>query len=83
MIDGPLSDVKSGYWWARSELPSKMLEEHGVLVDGNKIVAIGWSTGGHLAMSLAWTTRETGMPPPNAILSFYAPIDFQNQGESQ
>ena len=83
MIDGPLSDVKSGYCWARSELPSRLLAEHGVSVDSEKIVAIGWSTGGHLAMSLAWTTRDEGIPSPDAILSFYAPIDFQGQGKSR
>ncbi|KAL8704355.1 MAG: hypothetical protein Q9201_002480 [Fulgogasparrea decipioides] len=81
MIDGPLNDVKSGYCWARSQLPAKILAEHGILVDGQRIVAIGWSTGGHLAMSLAWTTKDADVPPPNAILSFYAPIDFHSQRE--
>ncbi|KAK4244346.1 BcPKS16, polyketide synthase [Corynascus novoguineensis] len=40
------------------------------------IVVVGWSTGGHLAMSIGWAAEDAGIPPPTAVLSFYAPYDF-------
>ncbi|KAG9235756.1 hypothetical protein BJ875DRAFT_421478 [Amylocarpus encephaloides] len=76
MIDGPMTDVSDGYAWARNQLPSLLLK-YGIIVDSERIVAVGWSTGGHLAMTLGWTTRDAGIPPPLAILSFYAPVDFE------
>lgn len=87
LIDGPMADVRDAYVWARS--PSRtglqsILHSKGSMieVDKAKVVVIGWSTGGHLAMTTAWTTTEAGMPPPTAILSFYSPSDFETGGES-
>ena len=77
LVDGPMTDVRDGYQWAKDKLPSELLKR-GVLVDSERIVAIGWSTGGHLALSLAWTTLEAGITPPTAILSFYAPVNFDS-----
>lgn len=85
LIDGPMSDICDAYAWAQSSsseglrgfLASKKSK---VQVDPTKIVVIGWSTGGHLAMSTAWTTKDAGLPPPRAILSFYSPTDFESGG---
>ncbi|KAL3250624.1 hypothetical protein ABHI18_011097 [Aspergillus niger] len=77
LIDGPMADVRDAYCWARTQLPSVM-GRSGIMVDGSRVVVVGWSTGGHLAMSLGWTTRDADMPGPAAILSFYAPVDFQS-----
>lgn len=33
-------------------------------------------------MSTAWTTKEAGLEPPKAILSFYGPTDLESGGES-
>ncbi|KAL8933262.1 MAG: hypothetical protein Q9211_005878, partial [Gyalolechia sp. 1 TL-2023] len=79
IIDGPMTDIRDGYAWARS--PSGLqavLDARSIRlkVDSTKIVMIGWSTGGHLAMTTAWTTKELGLPPPNAVLAFYSPTDF-------
>ena len=79
LVEGPISDIRDAYRWARTVLPGKLLN-YGVLIDATKIVVIGWSSGGQLAMSLAWTTTEECMPPPVAILSFYAPVDFESGG---
>jgi acetyl esterase/lipase len=79
IIDGPMTDVRDGYLWARNQLPSQLLK-YGITVNSDRVVLVGWSTGGHLAMSLAWTTRDAGLPPPTAILSFYAPVDFESKG---
>lgn len=78
LIDGSMVDVCDGYSWAKYTLPS-ILSAQDVLVDSDKISAIGWSTGGHLALSLAWTTLAAGLPPPTCILSFYAPVNFDSE----
>jgi acetyl esterase/lipase len=77
LIEGPIADIRDGYKWARETMPQE-LSKLGVSVDVEKIVAIGWSTGGHLALSLAWSTLQAGLPPPTAILSFYAPVNFDS-----
>lgn len=84
LVDGPIADVCTAYIWARTVLPKVLLaSEASVQVDPNRIVAIGWSTGGHLAMSLGWTAEAAGHPAPNAVLSFYAPTDFESGGKSR
>lgn len=81
IIEGPIADVCSAYGWAKAMLP-QIAAEKGFSVDGTKVVVIGWSTGGQLAVSLGWTAREAGMEAPLAVLSFYAPYDFESGGKS-
>lgn len=71
LIAGPMADVASALTWARTTLPH-LAAPHNILLDPSKLAVLGWSSGGHLALTTAWTTD----PPPAAILSFYAPIDF-------
>ncbi|RDL40047.1 Uncharacterized protein BP5553_00026 [Venustampulla echinocandica] len=75
LVDGAMTDVRDAFSWARSILPS-ILRHRGIALDTERIAVIGWSTGGHLAMSSAWTVGAAGETPPKAILSFYAPTDF-------
>ncbi|RYP07339.1 hypothetical protein DL764_002555 [Monosporascus ibericus] len=77
VIQGPIADVCDAYRWAREELPG-IASRAGMHVDPERVVVIGWSTGGQLAMSLGWTAKAAGMPPPNAVLSFYGPVDFES-----
>ncbi|MCJ1359582.1 MAG: hypothetical protein MMC33_009584 [Icmadophila ericetorum] len=81
MIDGPIADTRDAFSWAQKDLP-QVIKGKGITVDTHKIVVIGWSSGGHLAMSTAWTTTESGLKPPKAILSFYGPTDYESGGES-
>lgn len=81
LVDGPITDVRDAYAWARREMPS-LIAQYGILVDSSRAVTIGWSTGGHLAMSLGWTAEQVGLSPPLAVLSFYAPVDFESGGTS-
>lgn len=82
LTDGPIADVCDAYVWARTVLPKALLASAASLeVDPQRVVAVGWSTGGHLAMSLGWTAEAAGHPAPNAVLSFYAPTDFESGGE--
>lgn len=80
IIEGPLQDTCDALVWARKELPM-LAAKHGVLLDINKVVMVGWSTGGHLAMTTAWTAEQAGIEPPKAILSFYGPTDFESDCE--
>jgi acetyl esterase/lipase len=79
IIDGPIADVRDAYAWAQTDLQT-VVRDKGILVDEKRIVMIGWSTGGHLAMTTAWTSKEAGLAPPVAILSFYGPTDFESGG---
>jgi acetyl esterase/lipase len=78
VLSGPITDIRDALVWARTTLPS-LAKEKGVSVDVEKVVVVGWSTGGHLAMTTAWTCLEKCVKPPSAILSFYAPTDFDNE----
>ncbi|KAL8919581.1 MAG: hypothetical protein Q9208_006698 [Pyrenodesmia sp. 3 TL-2023] len=76
IVDGPMSDIRDAVAWARSALPQIALSQ-GIAVDADKVAVIGWSTGGHLAMTTAWTTLEAGISPPSVILNFYGASDFE------
>ncbi|KAL8720220.1 MAG: hypothetical protein Q9225_002882 [Loekoesia sp. 1 TL-2023] len=78
LIDGPMRDVCSALDWARHHLPFLPLKRTDIRPDGGHVVAVGWSTGGHLAMTLAWTAPATGIAAPNAILAFYCPTDYED-----
>ncbi|KAJ8128887.1 hypothetical protein O1611_g4747 [Lasiodiplodia mahajangana] len=74
---GPVADVLDAYQWVRDKLPN-VASKKGIRLDPSRVVAIGWSTGGQLAMSLGWTTRAAAIPPPKGVLSFYAPVDVES-----
>ena len=80
LADGALPDVRDALKWARGILPSIMMDR-GMSVNGEKVIAVGWSTGGQLAMSLSWTAAEVGTRPPEAILAFYPPTNYHSRGE--
>ncbi|KAL8996036.1 MAG: hypothetical protein Q9169_004348 [Polycauliona sp. 2 TL-2023] len=79
LLDGPLADVSDAYGWVRHKLPSLRLKHAVPRIDSAHVVAVGWSTGGTLAMSLAWTSQDRGWPPPEAILAFYCPTDYEDE----
>ena len=77
---GPLVDVCDALRWARDTLPNLRLDCKGIRVNGSQVVAVGWSTGGTLAMTLAWTAYlRQDLQPPQAILSFYCPTDYEDK----
>ncbi|KAL4783816.1 hypothetical protein BJX76DRAFT_357601 [Aspergillus varians] len=81
--DGPMRDVSDAMTWARTTLPSLPLLCPGLAIDPSHVVVIGWSTGGHLAMTTAFTSIERGLAPPDAILAFYCPTDYEDPVWSQ
>ena len=76
--DGPMRDVCDALLWARKTLPTLTLSRPDIRADGDKVVAVGWSSGGQLAMSLGWTAPSRGIKPPEAILAFYPPTDYED-----
>jgi acetyl esterase/lipase len=82
LIDGPIADTRDAYAWVQTGGLQAAVRSKGIAVDAKRIVVIGWSTGGHLAMTTAWTSKDAGLKPPVAILSFYGPTDFESGGES-
>ena len=75
---GPMADVVDALAWIRNVLPKLLLKRRDVRVNGEKVVSVGWSTGGHLAMSLAWTSVSKCVRPPDAILALYCPTDYED-----
>jgi acetyl esterase/lipase len=73
---GAMSDVLTALEWARHTLPQMALSHPYIRPDGDRVVSVGWSTGGMLAMSLGWTAVTREVKPPNAILAFYSPTNY-------
>jgi acetyl esterase/lipase len=78
ILEGPITDVADAIAWVRKKLPNILLSRPDIQVDGDRVVSVGWSTGGTLAMSLAWTSTLRGIQPPEAILVFYGPSDYED-----
>lgn len=78
LVEGPMVDVCDALDWARNTLPNITLKRPDLQIDGERVVVVGWSSGGQLAMSLAWTAPQRGLRPPEAILAFYCPTNYQD-----
>lgn len=81
LVEGPMVDVCDALDWARDTLPVIDLGDCSLKPDGGCVVAVGWSSGGQLAMSLAWTAPQRGLEPPAAILALYCPTDYEDDCE--
>ncbi|KAI9811990.1 MAG: Type I Iterative PKS [Pycnora praestabilis] len=79
LAEGPMADVRDGFAWARKELANIANKTRNFTLDSEKVVVVGWSTGATLAMSTAWTALDAGVKPPEAILNFYGPSDFESE----
>ena len=75
IIEGAFEDVRDAVTWARDKLPP-LMKDKGIRLDPKRLAVVGWSSGGQLAMSTGWTLPRLGLPAPNVIVSFYAPVDF-------
>lgn len=79
LTEGPMEDVADALRWIRTILPTIRLRRADIKIDGSRVVSVGWSTGGHLALSLGWTSIARGVQPPDAILAFYCPLDYEDE----
>lgn len=50
LYDGPVSDTRDTYTWAQNTLPGLLKTDAGIDADGTKIVVLGHSCGGALAL---------------------------------
>jgi acetyl esterase/lipase len=78
LLEGPMQDVCDALYWARKVLPTLTLGRSDIRADGDKVAVVGWSTGGHLAMTLGWTAARLGIKAPDAVLAFYCPTDYED-----
>lgn len=77
--EGPMRDVCDALYWARKILPTLTLPRRpDIRADGDSVVAVGWSSGGHLALTLGWMAASLGIRPPEAVLAFYCPTDYED-----
>lgn len=74
-----MTDVRDALRWAREQLPHLKLDCPNLRIDGDKVAVVGWSTGGTLAMSLGFTPQAHGIKPPDAILAFYCPSNYEDE----
>jgi acetyl esterase/lipase len=70
LYDGPIQDAKDVLRWCQHELPG-LLENANVQVDSSRIVAMGHSAGGQLALTTGLCAN-----PPLAIVDFYGCKQF-------
>lgn len=73
ILEGPMHDVRDALKWARSTLLTLPLQRRDIRPNGDKVVAIGWSTGGHLAMTLGMTS----LPNEIHLRKLYLPSTAQ------
>jgi acetyl esterase/lipase len=78
LTEGPIRDVCTALQWARERLPTLPLQRSDIRPRGDKVVVVGWSTGGTLSMTLPFTAPQRGVQPPDAILAFYCPTDYES-----
>lgn len=83
LSEGPMVDVCDALEWARYKLPHIKLKRSDLQIDGERVVVVGWSSGGQLAMSLAWTAPQRRLRPPEAILAFYCPTNYEDECKFQ
>jgi acetyl esterase/lipase len=83
LFEGPMTDCCDALQWARETLPTLSLSGPRVQVNSSTILAIGWSSGGQLAMSLGYTGPQRGVKAPEAVLALYPPSDFEAERKTR
>ncbi|KAL6153118.1 hypothetical protein ACJBU6_08284 [Exserohilum turcicum] len=78
LTEGPMADAADALYWIKTSLPGLPLARKDIVIDTTNVVVVGWSTGGHLATTLSWSSMARGIDPPNAILAFYCPLDYED-----
>src|SRR5690349_6275941 len=79
--DGAMNDVCDALNWVRTGLPKMQLKKAGLKLDNDKVIVVGWSTGGTLSMTLPFVSLQRGIKPPNAVLAWYCPTDYEDERE--
>lgn len=77
--EGPMTDACDAVEWCRNVLPYIPLGVDGLRMDPEHLIVTGFSTGGHLALTTAFTTRARGLKPPSGILVLYCPSNYSDE----
>ena len=75
LLNGPMVDARAALSWVRTKLAGLPLLRPDIVPNAEAVVAMGWSTGGQLAASLAWTA----VTPPNVVVGWYCPTDYSDK----
>nr|WBO01262.1 putative type I non-reducing polyketide synthase [Cladonia rangiferina] len=78
LFEGPMRDCCDALKWATETLPTLPLSGPTVRPNPTKVVSLGWSSGGQLAMSLGYTAPARGIKAPDAIFALYPPSDMES-----
>lgn len=82
LFEGPVTDCCDALEWVRNTLPKLTLTGPAVRLVPDKVLALGWSSGGQLAMTLGYTAPGRGIKAPDVILPFYSPSDLEAECKS-
>ncbi|PCH06351.1 Alpha/beta hydrolase fold-3 [Penicillium occitanis (nom. inval.)] len=76
LVEGPMTDARDVLRWVQTGGLATALEKASTSIrpDPERVMAMGASAGGHLALSMAWDVEK----PPLAILDFYGPKMFDD-----
>ncbi|KAL2836653.1 Alpha/Beta hydrolase protein [Aspergillus pseudodeflectus] len=64
--EGPVQDAKDSYLWTQTQLPELLAKDANIRLDGSRIVTLGHSAGGTLALLMASLPQK-----PLAILDIF------------
>ena len=78
LFEGPMTDCCDALKWSMEDLPSLPLSGPTVRPDPTKVVSLGWSSGGQLAMSLGYAAPARGIKAPNVVFALYPPSDMES-----
>lgn len=78
-----ISEVKQAILWMKEFACC-----HGI--ESDRIVLMGGSAGAHLALMVAYTANDPGLPPSSrdgdtsvrGVVAFYAPVDLEDMGQA-
>ncbi|KAH7392514.1 Alpha/Beta hydrolase protein [Pyrenochaeta sp. MPI-SDFR-AT-0127] len=82
VLEGPMRDVRDALQWVQDGALAQILRDNqrpDCIPDGDRVVIMGTSSGGHLALSTAWDVPKR----PLAILDFYGAKHFNDPFWSQ
>ncbi|KAK6071029.1 polyketide synthase (beta-ketoacyl synthase) [Seiridium cupressi] len=74
---GPVTDAIDALKWVREELPFLQRAGPAISMDHTAVAVIGWSSGGHLAMTLPSSAKIRGVKAPEVIMAFYCPSNLE------
>lgn len=79
LYDGPMQDCCDVLQWATEVLPGLDVLDGCTRVDPKRVLSMGWSSGGQLAMSMSYLARARGIKAPDVVIAMYPPSDMASE----